>query len=196
MVRPVMNSAMTGVSLLEVLISLVIMSIGLLGIASLQIQSKRASFEAIQRTTATMLTHEVVERMRNNTSTLSDYLVTVGGGTITSEPSPNCRDANTCTPQQLALHDLWEWEQALDGAAETSGSANTGGLVSPTACITGPAGGGSGFYTVAIAWRGQTSLSDPTGNTCGQGSGKYDSDAASDDAHRRLLVINVFVEAD
>lgn len=189
------NPKIAGVSLLEVLVALVVMSIGLLGIAALQVQSKRSNFEAIQRTTAAMLVHEAIERMKNNTSALSDYLVTVGGGTITAEPTPSCWGTNVCTPQQLAQHDLWEWEQALDGAAETSGSANTGGLVSPTACITGPAGGGTGFYTVAIAWRGQTSLSDPTANACGQGSGKYD-DASGDDAHRRLLVMNVFVDAE
>ena len=131
--------------------------------------------------------------MRNNTDALGSYLTTVGGGTITTAPSPACNaSANACLPAQLAARDIWQWEQTLDGVEELAGSKATGGLSQPTGCITGPAGGGPGTYIVSIAWRGQSTKSDVNANNCGKTSGKYD-DTTGDNAYRRLLAINVFI---
>ncbi len=187
-----------GTGLIEVMVTVVVLAIGLLGIAALQVQSKRSNYEAVQRTTATMLAHAIVERMRANGSALSVYLDAgdeIGGESITSEPSPTCAPDDPCTSSELAQHDVWEWEQTIDGVSETAGSNSTGGLVSPTACLSGPAGGVSGTYTVAIAWRGQNSLANPTSNTCGEGSGKYDGPGGTDtDAYRRVLTWDVFID--
>lgn len=187
-----------GTGLIEVMVTVVVLSIGLLGIAALQVQSKRSNFEAIQRTTATMLAHAIIERMRANASALGTYLTEgdeVGGESITSEPSPDCSSGYACTPSQLAQHDVWEWEQAIDGVSEMAGSNNTGGLVSPTACLSGPGGAGSGTYTISIAWRGQNSLANPSSSTCGEGSGKYDGAGGTDaDAYRRVLTMVVFID--
>ena len=184
----------TGSSLVEILVTVIVLAIGLLGIATLQLQSKRTNFEAIQRSTASMLTNEIIERMRNNASQLADYLTSVGGGSIATEPSPDCSDASRCTPQQLALHDLWEWEQMLDGASEQVSGVSTGGLVSPTACITGPAGGGPGLYNAAIVWRSQNAMDNLHSNPCGTGSGKYDLNPG-DNAYRQILTLQVFIDA-
>ena len=96
---------------------------------------------------------------------------------------------------QIAQLDLFEWEQAVAGATEQSGGSNRGGLAQPTACITGP-NGTSGLYTVAIAWRGLTKLSNPTAHACGQGSGRYDhveGGTTETDVYRRLLVVNTYI---
>lgn len=187
-----------GTGLIEVMVTVVVLAVGLLGIAALQVQSKRSNFEAIQRTTATMLAHAIIERMRANPSALGTYLTDgdeVGGETITSEPSPDCSAGSPCSTVQLASHDVWDWEQSIDGASEAAGGNNTGGLVSPTACLTGPGGGGPGTYTVAIAWRGQNLLANPTTNACGEGSGKYDGPGGTDpDAFRRVLTFDVFID--
>ena len=184
-----------GVGLLEVLVTVVILSVGILGIAGLQFQSKRLQHEAIQRTYAAMLSHDIMERMRANAADLPTAAVVVGGGTISSEPSPNCTGTAVCTGFQLYQHDLWEWEQMMDGAAEVAGGQSLGGLVAPTGCITGPVGGGTGTYTVAIAWRGETRVSDPSASTCGQGSGKYDDDEGNVDIYRRVLEIETYIDA-
>ena len=63
-----------GVSLIEVLVTLILISIGLLGTASLQILSKRSNFEAAQRTTAAHLANDLFQRMRSNRQALVDYL--------------------------------------------------------------------------------------------------------------------------
>lgn len=178
---------------MEALIAIVILSVGLLGIGALQLQSKHLNFQAMQRSIASQLSNEIIERMRNNNGSLNDYLTTVGEGTISAEPSPDCSATYPCLAQELASHDLWQWEQIIDGASETSGGTNTGGLFMPTGCITGPAGGGAGTYTIAIAWRGQNVSNDANADTCGQGSGKYD-DSPGDNAFRRLVTIDVFID--
>jgi type IV pilus assembly protein PilV len=180
--------------MIEVLITVFVLSIGILGIGGLQLVAKQSNFEAIQRTTAIMLTHDIVERMRANPRALAEY-VSNGGGTIlgggtlgTTAPGPDC--SNTlCNHEQLARFDLWEWERAIDGAAETSGTMEVGGLVEPTACITGPGDGAAGVYAVTLAWRGKHELSDTTksGNTCGA------NNYGEDDRFRRLLTIQAFM---
>lgn len=183
----------SGATLIESLIAIVILSIGFLSIGLLQLQSKHLNLQAIHRSVASQLAHEVIERMRNNNTALSNYLSTVGGQTISSEPNPDCSSSQPCLRQQLAAHDLWQWEQMLDGASETSGGQNRGGLFLPTACITGPAGGGAGTYTVSIAWRGSNVSNDVSANTCGQASGNYD-DVPGDNVYRRLLSIDIFID--
>ena len=188
----------SGIGLIEVMVTVVVLSIGLLGIAALQIMSKHSGFEAIQRSTASMLANDMLERMRANTLALPTTFTFVPG-TVSTEPTPICDDSNPCTPAQLLLHDQWDWDQIVRGATETRGGTETGGLVLPTVCVTAPPVTSPGFptgtYNVAIAWRGQTPLANPTANACGQGTGRYDDDAGNSDLHRRLLVVDVFIDA-
>ncbi len=169
-----LRKKISGFTIIEALIALLVMAVGLLGVAALQVQSKRANMHAVQRTLASVQANDILERMRNNATRLSDYITTVGGQTVSSEPSPACTDSNSCTPPQLAAHDLWVWEQVIDGAGELNDGDFTGGLVLPTACVAGPGGGGSGIYTVTIVWRGHNAITDTNPNNCGQASGKYD----------------------
>jgi type IV pilus assembly protein PilV len=183
----------TGASLLEVLIAVFILSVGMLGAAGLQVTSKRANLEARQRVTATTLAQDIVERMRANATELTVYTDAGLGLTITGADMAAIDCSAGCTTAQIAALDLYEWEQALAGVMEQIAGASVGGLMAPTACITGPAGG-SGVYTIAVAWRGATALSDPGLNGCGQGSGRYDSnDGAAADVHRRLLVVTTYI---
>jgi len=211
-----------GFSLVDVLVALTILSIGLLGVAALQFMSKRSNFEAVQRTAASMLAQDIIERMRANYGGLTTYAGTLeDGGKTYGNVSQGSTDPNPCTSSatqcgnadQTAKHDLWEWEQTIDGAAETMTSGgvttNTGGLVLPTACIYSKVSGGaasrSGNYVVTIAWRGSTELSDPANPTspapapdpyaCGRGSGKYNGPTGAADTQRRVLVIETFINA-
>jgi type IV pilus assembly protein PilV len=187
-------SRTSGFSLIEVLIAVIILAIGLLGIAGLQVTSKRTSFEALQRVTAVMLSQDIVERMRANKAQLSTYTAAADvTGTLTA-PSPNCTSA-TCDPDEIVDYDLYQWQQAIVGAAETKTSGgvttNTGGLILPTGCIT--AGATTGEATVAIAWRGLTKLSNPSINTCGAGTNNYDDAAAGDNLFRKVIEVKTFV---
>lgn len=179
-----------GFSLIEILVTTVVFSIGILGVAGLNAVSKRASFESVQRSTASELAFTLLENMRSNSAALDVYLAagTLGGGSLGTEPAPVCDAPSACTAAEFATHSLWEWEQALDGAMEEADGTNTGGLLSPSACITGP--GGAGDYTVTVAWRGTAELTDTGINACGAGSGLY----GADDTFRRLVEIQSYID--
>lgn len=201
-----------GIGLIEILITLLIFSVGVLAIAGLQAVAKRNNYDAIQRTTAANLARFIVSSMRANPQGRAGYLVPennpLGSRGGSSTPDTNCL-ADNCSPAELAAFDLHEWEQALDGAsdvvveaAENGGTRTiqTGGLVSPSACVTGPAGGGAGFYTVIVAWRGITQLDgSDTAVDCGAGRGLYgrvrgDGTALDDStAYRRYFEFRTYI---
>jgi type IV pilus assembly protein PilV len=183
-----------GFTLLEVMIAVLVFAIGMLTTASLQLTSKRANYESLQRTTAGHLAFDMLERIRANTGALNTYIggaqLVLGNGTRGAEPVPDCDSvADACTSGDVAIHDLWQWEQIVDGATETSGGAATGGLVSPTACVRGPVGGGGGTYTIAIAWRGVSELQNPVIDACGSATGLY----GDNNEFRRVLVVRSFI---
>ena len=119
-----------------------------------------------------------------------ERLLPVFGGTAGAEPVPDCRDGNECNAAQKAAHDLWFWEQVLDGNLETNGGIGAGGLVLPTLCVTGPAGGGAGVYTVTIVWRGTASITSNVANPCGAASGNY----GAQNEFRRVLSIPTYID--
>ena len=176
----------SGSTLIEVAVSLLIVSIGVLGLAGLQLSSKRAGFEALQRTTAVALAQDILERMRANPGSLAGYDdQTLGNNSISTEPAA-C--TASCAPAQIAARDLWEWEQAVDGGAETrvvSGSTvPVGGLVNPVGCIDTNVNGEAGMIQISIAWEGYESLSTHNvDNSCGDALG----------ASRQLLTVTTFI---
>ena len=184
-----------GFGLIEVLITLLVVAVGLLATASLELFSKRSNFDAAQRTAAANLATDMLERMRSNPEGLIDYIpgAELGGNTLGDEPGKYCSDADSdCTPTEVANFDLWQWEQALDGEMEQSSDGDaTGGLVQPVACITGPVAGGTGAYAIAIAWRGMNETANPDVDDCGADSGNY----GDDNTYRRVLVIRTYINA-
>jgi len=182
----------TGFSLVEVLVTLVITTIALLSSISLQLMSKRSIYDAAQRTTAAHLAHGLLHRMRSNPTALVSYLPAgpVGQSSLGDAPATDCLAAAAdCDSLEMAAFDLWQWEQHLDGQLEVSGGNATGGLMFARACIVGPGVGGSGNYTVAIAWRGMADIGDPAINNCGSGSGDY----GANDEFRRVMVVETFI---
>lgn len=182
-----------GIGLIEVLISMLIISVGVLNIVALQTVAKKSNFDALQRTSATILARDIIEKMRGNPISLNRYLTTgVGGGTLT-QPAVTCTAAAKCNSMQLAAYDMWLWEDALDGASESRSidgvNTETGGMVSPTACITGPASGGAGVYTISIVWRGLSILTNVSPNTCGVASGLY----GANNEFRRLIALTTYI---
>ncbi len=181
----------SGFGLIEILIAVLLFGIGAVGLASMQVNAKRMTYEAVQRSIATSLARDIVERMRNNPNVLSNYVVTNYGDNLNrTQPTPNCSLAN-CTPIELAAYDIWEWERALIGTSETTTDGNTtafvGGLSQPRACITH----NNGDITVAIVWLGFAEHSNPNaGTTCGEGLGLYGTNEAS----RQVILINTFID--
>lgn len=184
--------------MIEVLVAVAVLSIGLLGTAALQVQSKRASLGSVQRTLASMLVNDLFERMRANPTAFDVYLNEMNpdldvGESVGTEPTPVCDGpgaGNACDPDELAEHDVWEWERLMIGVTEVAGTANTGGLVLPLACMTGPAGGGAGTYTISINWRGHSEFTGaPPLDECGvSADSRYEGEEGTDTLRRVVEV--------
>jgi len=141
-----------GFSLFEVLIALVVLSVGLLGLASLQGQSISSSYNAHLRTQATSLAQSMVDRMRAN----REYamLSTNHYHTEFSTPPPavsvDCNSA-ICSQANMALFDVKEWKCRLGMFASDSACDE---LVTQAALP-----GGEGRVSVPDANTGQTRVS-------------------------------------
>ena len=101
-----------GFTLIEALIAFVILSVGLLGIVSLQALSKTSQHQAIQRSRAVTLADAMVERIRINPAAVATYIASnpLGDDPNSPEPSPDCSSA-ACDPNELAAtenHISWK----------------------------------------------------------------------------------------
>ena len=110
-----------GVSLLEVLLAVVILSIGFLASARMQIEGMKANQNALFISQANFMLRDMTDRMRANTAGLS--LGAYDGKTtesVTTEPA--CINAETpCNPLQITQGDLYSWHAKLYA---TAGSQN------------------------------------------------------------------------
>jgi len=113
----------SGFSLLEVLISLFIMSVGLLGLGSLQITSLKGATNAHSRTIATMYAMDIADRMRANPQGVKKGFY---GTSFSCSGGKFCRNNKYCTPQELAKFDL---QEVMCGTKRTSNSKREGGVV-------------------------------------------------------------------
>jgi len=109
-----------GFSLLEILISLVIMSVGMMGLAGLKIVAIKGTNEAHFRHEASLLMADLADRMRANEAAVDNgtYLAKTPVS-IAAEPNSNCGSA-TCTADQLADYDKYQvafmMTQAMPGS--------------------------------------------------------------------------------
>lgn len=189
-----------GFTLIEVLVAVFVMTVGLLGIAALQITSKQTNFEALQRMTASHLAQEMLERIRANPGQLAVY---TNNGTrrefdSQSEAAPCSGEEVTCLASQIAEFDLYEITRAMSGITEQAPAVSgpgtpTGGLIAPWICIEGPAVA-PGKVTVAVAWRGTTALGSTPADACGAGMNRYDSADGAAGVYRRVLSVGIFLE--
>jgi type IV pilus assembly protein PilV len=104
-----------GVSMLEVLIAIVLLAIGLLGVAQLQFRTQTAELEAYQRTQAIVLLQDMVDRINANRKNAADY--------VTAAPLGTAGAIDCTAPATLAQKDQCEWHAALLGRNETRGGA-------------------------------------------------------------------------
>jgi len=106
-------SLQRGFSLIEALVAFLILSVGMLGIASLQTVALRAGSTATLRSAATMKAEEILERMRANEAGLQFYISGTGDSLVA--PSKICigTSANCTQPKDVALSDAYLWKQGI-----------------------------------------------------------------------------------
>lgn len=212
-----------GFSLIEVLVTLVILMFGLLGIAGLMAKGQRAAFEAFQRQQALSLAADMAERILGNRAQAANYAaaaplaspVGVSYGLyyadLLNNNITNCATA-VCTGVDLQRYDIAMWEGVLLGYGESlavSGN-RVGGIVNANGCIeqlavtsglcpAAPAPVGSLFtrtLRISVAWQGTEDTAAPTASTCGQGQYQSVNNLgvyAVSEASRRLVATDVNV---
>ncbi len=122
---------MQGFNLVEVLIALVILSVGMLGIAGLYVHSMQAGRTSLFRHHAVTLAGDVADRIRANPRALAAYAL--------AGADNNCVAGGiNCTPAQMAANDIFLWQQQAVDTLPTGAVTIVfnGGPVPPTYAIT------------------------------------------------------------
>lgn len=111
-----------GFSLIEVLIAMVILSIGLLGLAGLQSTGLHNSTDSYARTIATSLANDMADRIRANMTGFN-----AGNYDNTAAYAANCETNAGCTPATMAQHDTFRWQQGIATLPGGQGDVVTNG---------------------------------------------------------------------
>jgi type IV pilus assembly protein PilV len=135
--RPGRPRAARGFTLIESLVALLVLSIGLLGVAAMQLSSLQANNGAFQRTQATFLAQDMADRMRANR-----------GAALDGEYDMDYGDAAPADPDTVAENDIVLWKDRLAATlpAAASGEADE----APDAEITTDVA--TETVTISIRW--------------------------------------------
>lgn len=167
-----------GFSMLEVLITLVILSFGLLSLAGLQARLQLSEVESYQRAQALILVQDMANRIASNRNNAASYVT----GTTYVGAGSTCA-TSTATQKD---RDLGEWCNSLQGAAETLSSSKVGALIGGRGCIENI---GANLYMVSVVWQGTSSVSAPTGTQCGQNLYNSGTQCTSDSCRRSISTV-------
>ena len=150
-----------GTSMIEVLVSIVIVVLGLLGLAGLQTHASLAEAESFQRAQGILMLQDMVDRINANRLNAEGYVTLSPLGTGTT---PGSCGALT----DIVLRDQCEWSQSLLGSAETLGASKVGAMIDARGCVQNIVPNMPRQYLVSVVWQGVTSTRAP-GTTCGTG---------------------------
>ena len=189
--RPAMytrRSRAAGFSLIEVLVSILIVTVGLLGLAGLQARAQVAEFESYQRAQALVLLYDMVERLGSNRITARCFAITTdtaAGAPYFGDPAspvaPSC-GVDTAANNAMAVAGMSDWDGLLQGVSEKKGAAanKVGAIIGARGCVsynpateylnatTGANINDTGEYTIAVSWQGMASTFAPV-SACGAG---------------------------
>ncbi|MET0088663.1 MAG: type IV pilus modification protein PilV [Candidatus Thiodiazotropha sp.] len=104
-----------GMTLIEVLIAAIVIAVGLLGVAAMQVTALQGSSNANFRARSIDLASTLTDRIRANLTALNTYATTDPNG-CDNPPNPVCAmvpdgsdtAASDCTPDQMAVYDVWD----------------------------------------------------------------------------------------
>lgn len=201
-----------GVAMMELLLTVFILLIGLLGLAALQVKVSNANLESYQRAQALVLLDDMVEKFSSSRKIAGCFAFTTdstNGRPYLGQPAAasdsNLKDVSTIAAVNCASGatggtgvssvddraqvELASWDRALKGVSETLSSAQVGAIQGARGCIasaTSTDGTGMTVYTFAVAWQGAGPGVAPS-NACATGT------YGSDDTFRRVVWTTVRV---
>lgn len=135
-----------GFSLIEVLVTVLIVAIGLMGLVAMQVVSAKNVNNSELRSLATYFVYDMSERMRANPTGVAAGLYDNINGTE-SDPGNNCSSA--CSAAVLAQHDAFSWNDSINNPVVH----NTARGLGPGA--VGTVTGVAGVYTISVQWSEQ-----------------------------------------
>ena len=144
-----------GIGLIEVLVAVMLISVGFLAVARMQVEGMRFSQSAYYRSQGYFMANDIVDRMRANLQGVAEGAYD-NKTTDTSYIAPDCSTA-ICTPAQIALKDLSEWRANLypenNARPALPGSDNTaarGEIVAQ----------GNNEFTINLSWMEEDSVEE------------------------------------
>lgn len=148
-----------GTSLIEVLVTVVILTFGLLGLAALQSRLQLSEMEAYQRAQALVLLEDMANRISANRDS------TAAPAYATSTPLGTGNTCSIASNSSRQERDACEWSNALQGVAETSGGNRVGAMIGARGCVQLLPGGNQ--YMITVAWQGMGPVTAPP-VSCGE----------------------------
>jgi type IV pilus assembly protein PilV len=173
-----------GMLMIEVLITILIVSIGLLGIGATFARSQLVSDEAYQRNQAVSIAHQLSEQLSTNRTEAakaqtSAYVTGVSGALIAGDSGfVRAASCTACTTAQMAANDLTSFHDAIVGAQKTQGATKVSALIGALGCVEylGPALGAPvdvtnpPRYRISVVWQGRQASAETVNATlCGSG---------------------------
>ncbi len=165
-----------GFTLLEVLIAIVIVSIGLLGVAAMQASTLKNAGSSKYRSAAITMTSDMADRLRANLEGVMDGNFAVGTGfnrprttlidAAYTTPDPACRSTG-CLPAAMVLDDLATWQERLSttlprGAGVVCIDSGTLGPASFNGTTINPQCDGLGtMFAIKVFWLDNRSETAP-----------------------------------
>lgn len=147
MTRP---AGQSGIALLEVLVTILILAIGFLGLAGLQLTALRNNSSAYERSQATMLAYDIIDRMRANKQAANSGNYTIALNAAPS--STDCRGTSAnCSTSQLAAFDVNQWKCSL-GKWDSNASCTSLGITGKLPNGDGSIAVNGSLITVTIQW--------------------------------------------
>lgn len=150
------NQRQQGVGLIEVMVAVVILSIGFLAAGRMQTQGVRAAQEAYVRSQAHFLVKDMVDRMRSNPAGVADGAYNGVDTKNTEYLQPDCASKSTtsqpCSAFEIAQYDLAVWAGYIN-SPDTDGVTPllpSGPEVQANGSIEENAA--NGIYTVTVRW--------------------------------------------
>lgn len=139
-----------GVGLIEILIAVIIMSLGFLAAARMQVEGMRYSQSAYYQSQAYFLASDMIDRMRSNITGVQQGLY-ADKSTSASSVNPGCTVIE-CNPLGIARQDLYDWSTSLHSMQGASSF-----VPALPGTDTSPASGeiqdmGDGVYAVVMQW--------------------------------------------
>jgi type IV pilus assembly protein PilV len=141
-----------GFTLVEVLVSLVILSIGLLGIAKLMLFSSHSNDSAYLRSQATALAYQMLDNMRANSAQAAIALGPYTTALNAAPTAPGFTCVATAACANLALYDVYQWKLRLNANSGALPPLPVGALPNGAGSVTTALAAGQTTVTIVVQW--------------------------------------------